>query len=113
MAQQSHSSYVVQYLFYDTLSARCQRGPLHCASSRARYTSKRMTEALKQAIDELSTLPPSAQERIGEQLLTHVEKIRALRSQLDTAATSLDRGGGREITIDDVIKRARARYGRA
>lgn len=72
-----------------------------------------MTEALKQAIDELATLPAPAQQRIGEELLAHVEKIRSLRSQLDTAAASLDRDGGREVTIDDVIKRARARYGRA
>jgi hypothetical protein len=72
-----------------------------------------MTETLKQAIDELATLPASAQQRIGEELIAHVEKIRALRSQLDTAASSLDSDGGREITIDDVIKRAHARYGRA
>jgi hypothetical protein len=72
-----------------------------------------MSEALKQAIDQLATLPASAQQKIGEELLTHVEKMRGLRSQLETAATSLDRDGGRAVAIDAVIKRARARYGRA
>jgi hypothetical protein len=72
-----------------------------------------MTNALKQAIQKVSELPPAAQERIGEELLLHVEKVRRLRSQLETAADSLDHNGGRVLKIADVIKRARARYGKA
>lgn len=92
---------------------------LHCAFSNLRYTfsivqpMKYMTNALKQAIQKVSKLPPAAQERIGEELLLHVEKVRRLRSQLETAADSLDHNGGRVLKIADVIKRARARYGKA
>jgi hypothetical protein len=72
-----------------------------------------MTKALKQAIQEVAELPPAAQERIGEELLLHVEKLRRLRSQIQTAARSLDHGGGRELKITGVIERARAQYGKA
>ena len=72
-----------------------------------------MPKTFKQAIEEVSTLPPAAQEKIGEDLLLHVEKVRRLRLHLETAAQSLDRGAGRELHLNDIIKRARARYGKA
>jgi hypothetical protein len=72
-----------------------------------------MPKTFKQAIEEVSTLPAAAQQKIGEDLLLHVEKVRRLRSHLETAALSLDRGQGRELHLNDIIKRARARYGKA
>lgn len=72
-----------------------------------------MTNALKEAIAEVTRLPAAAQEKIGEELLLHVDKLRRLRAKLDRGIQSLDRGEGREINIEDIIKRARARYGRA
>jgi hypothetical protein len=81
-----------------------------------RYTCRiadYMTNAFKQAIQGVAELLPAAQERIGEELLLHVEKLRRLRSQIQTAAQSLDHGGGRDLDITDVIERARAQYGNA
>lgn len=72
-----------------------------------------MTNALKEAIAEVTRLPAAAQEKIGEELLLHVDKLRRLRAKLDRGIQSLDRGEGREINIEDIIKRASARYGRA
>ena len=72
-----------------------------------------MTDTFKQAIEEISTLPAAAQDKIGADLLLHVEKVRRLRSHLETAAHSLERGEGRELHLSDIIKRARARYGQA
>ena len=72
-----------------------------------------MTNALKQAIEKMSQLPEAAQERIGEELLLHVEKVRRLRSKLDDAGRSLDHGGGQELRMSDVINARRARYGQA
>jgi hypothetical protein len=72
-----------------------------------------MTHALKQAIQKVEQLPPAVQERIGEELLLHIDKLRRLRSKLEAAAQSLDRGGGRLVHIRDVIKNARAQYGDA
>jgi hypothetical protein len=41
-----------------------------------------MIRVLKEAIDEVAALPESDQEQIGRELLLHVEKIRALRADL-------------------------------
>jgi len=72
-----------------------------------------MTNTFKQAIEEVSTLPAAAQDKIGEDLLLHVEKVRRLRSRLEKAAHSLNRGEGRELDLNDIVKRSRARYGKA
>jgi hypothetical protein len=71
-----------------------------------------MTKILENAIARVATLPPAAQEKIGEELLLHVEKVERLRAALDKGIQSLDRGEGREVNIQKVIKRARALYGR-
>jgi hypothetical protein len=57
-------------------------------------------------------LPPATLEKIGEELLLHVEKIEHLRAELDKEISSLDRGEGRPLEINDVIRRARSRYGK-
>ena len=72
-----------------------------------------MTNALKEAIAEVASLPKAAQDKIGEELLLHVEKIRELRGKLDTGIRSLDRGDSRELDIEDILERARAPYGEA
>jgi hypothetical protein len=72
-----------------------------------------MTNALKEAIKKVGTLPEAAQEKIGVELLLHVEKVRRLRGELDKGIRSLDRGEARELDINEVIKRARAHYGTA
>ena len=61
---------------------------------------------------KVASLPQAAQEKIGAELLIHVEKLRRLRAQLDVGIQSLERGEGRELSINDVIKRARAHHGR-
>jgi hypothetical protein len=72
-----------------------------------------MTNVLQEAIAEVERLPAAAQDKIGEELLLHVDKLRRLRAQLDKGMQSLARGEGREVHIDDVIIRARAQHGRA
>ena len=63
-------------------------------------------------MEEAANLPEAAQQKIGEDLMIHIEKLRRLRAKLDKGIASLERGEGRELDIEDVIKRARARYGR-
>ena len=72
-----------------------------------------MTKALKEAIAEIARLPEAAQEKIGEDILLHLDKLCRLRSKIEKGVQSLDRGEGREISIDDIIKRARAHHDRA
>ena len=62
-------------------------------------------------MSRVATLPAAAQEKIGEELLLHVEKVERLRAELEKGVQSLDRGEGRELDTEDAIKRARAQYG--
>jgi hypothetical protein len=70
-----------------------------------------MTKVMKQAIEEVSALPESDQENIGRQLLSHVEKLRRLRVEIDRGESSLDAGRGSELDIEAFVARARARRG--
>lgn len=69
-----------------------------------------MIKVLKEAMDQVAALPEADQEQIGRELLEHALKIRALRADLKAGIDSLDAGRSKELDIDDVIKRARARY---
>jgi hypothetical protein len=62
-----------------------------------------MVRTLEQAIAELERLPTEDQEQIGRTLLSHVEKLRALRVEVDKGLRSLDAGQGRESSIEDFI----------
>jgi hypothetical protein len=53
------------------------------------------------------------QEKIGRELLAHVEKLRSLRADLAKGIRSLDKGAGRKLDIEDVIRRARRRNAKA
>ena len=68
-----------------------------------------MTTALKKAVSAVETLPQADQENIARQMLTHVEKLQALRSDIDAGIRSLDEGKGQEVEIDNVIARMHAR----
>ena len=72
----------------------------------------RMMDVLKEAMQEVASLPRAAQEKIGEELMLHVEKLRRLRAKLDKGVASLAQGESRELDVEDVIKRARAEYGK-
>src|ERR1700674_5426676 len=65
-----------------------------------------MIKIMKEAIDEITALPESDQEIIGRQLLSHVEKLRRLRVEIDRGERSLDTGQGRELDIDAFVARA-------
>lgn len=73
--------------------------------------SLEMTNAFKTAIEEVESLPPADQELIGRELLSHVEKLRTLRADIDGGLRSLDAGQGEPLDIEEVIRRSRDRYG--
>ena len=72
-----------------------------------------MIDLLKQAVDAAATLPDADQQKIGHDLLVHVEKVRALRADLESGLRSLDAGQGKPVDIEDVIRRARAGRGQS
>lgn len=63
-----------------------------------------MVKSLEAAIAELGRLPAEDQEQIGRSLLSHVEKLRALRAEIDKGIASLDTGEGKESSIADFLR---------
>jgi hypothetical protein len=76
------------------------------------YTIEHMRKLLEEAVAKLETLPPAAQDQIGEKLLAHVNKVQHLWVELQKGLQSLAAGEGKELTMREVIKGARAQYGR-
>jgi hypothetical protein len=68
------------------------------------WYNARMVKTLEQAIAEVAALPDADQEQIGRKLLSHVEKLRRLREELDKGARSLDAGKGMEFSIEGFIR---------
>ncbi len=66
-----------------------------------------MVKTLEQAIAAVSSLSDADQEQIGRQLLTHIERIRKLRTELDQGVRSLDAGQGRELDIEAFLESKR------
>jgi hypothetical protein len=63
-----------------------------------------MVKTLEQAFAEVAALPEDDQEQIGRQLLSHVEKLRRLRTELDKGARSLDVGKGTTFSVEEFIR---------
>jgi hypothetical protein len=65
-------------------------------------------QTLEQAIAQLSRLPDADQEQIGRKLLSYVEKLNALRAEIDKGIRSLDAGRGSALDIEDFLRGRRA-----
>jgi hypothetical protein len=72
-----------------------------------------MVRTLEQAIAQISRLPDADQEEIGRKLLTHVEKLKALRTEIDKGMQSLDEGKGRALDLEDFLRDKNSRHGGA
>ncbi len=70
-----------------------------------------MVKTLEQAIAQISRLPDADQEQIGRKLLLHVEKLNALRREIDKGIHSLDAGKGRTLDIEDFLREKNSRNG--
>jgi hypothetical protein len=68
-----------------------------------------MVRTLEQAIAQLARLPEADQEQIGRKLLSHVEKLNALRADVDKGLRSLDAGEGRAVNIEDLLREKNSR----
>ena len=63
-----------------------------------------MTKLLEQAIEIVSTLPEADQDRIAKELIYYVDKLMALRADVEVGIRQLDAGEGRELNIDDLLR---------
>jgi hypothetical protein len=71
-----------------------------------------MVKTLEQAIAEVANLPVADQEQIGRKLLSHVEKLRQLRVEIDKGIRSLDAGEGRPLDIEAFLHDLNGGHGR-
>jgi hypothetical protein len=69
-----------------------------------------MVKTLERALAEISHLPAADQEEIGRRLLQHVEKLRALRADVDEGLRSLDAGEGEPLDIEAFIREANKKH---
>ena len=72
-----------------------------------------MVRTLEQAIAQISRLSDADQEQIGRKLLTHVEKLKALRTEIDKGMQSLDEGKGSALNMEDFLRDRNLRHGGA
>lgn len=72
-----------------------------------------MVRTLEQAIAQISRLPDSDQEQIGRKLLSHIEKLNALRAEIDKGIHSLDAGKGNALNVEDFLREKNSGRGRA
>jgi hypothetical protein len=77
------------------------------------YQAASMVRTLEQAIVLISRLPDADQEQIDRRLLSHVEKLDALRSEIDKGIGSLDADKGSALNIEDFLRGKNSRHGRA
>jgi hypothetical protein len=68
-----------------------------------------VTRLLERAIAEVERLSEADQEQIGRGLLSHMEKLRGLRAELDRGLRSLDAGRGKPLDSDSFIEEQHAR----
>ena len=71
-----------------------------------------MVKTLEQAIAEVTRLPAADQEQIGRKLLTHIEKLRQLRVDIDKGIRSLDTGEGKALSMEEFLRQANESDGR-
>ena len=62
-----------------------------------------IVKTLENAVAAASTLPEADQEEIGRQLLSHIEKLRLLRQEIDKGIRSLEAGEGKPLDIDEFL----------
>jgi hypothetical protein len=72
-----------------------------------------MVRTLEQAIAQISRLPDADQEQIGRKLLSHVERLTALRHEIDKGIQSLDAGKGSALSMEDFLREKNSRHGGA
>ncbi len=70
------------------------------------------TKVLREAIAKVEALPEADQDRIARELIDYLDKLKALRAEVQIGIRQLDAGEGKELDIEDVIRQAREEYGR-
>jgi hypothetical protein len=76
-----------------------------------------MMESLSQQLQKLQThrmpIKSRLEDRIGRRLLSHVEKLRQLRAEIDKGIRLLDAGVGAPLDVEEFLRHENERHSRA
>jgi hypothetical protein len=70
-----------------------------------------MNKTLDLAFSRAAALPEAAQERIGRDLLDHLDALSKLRAEIDAGLEELNAGLGEPLDVEDLIRQARTEDG--
>jgi hypothetical protein len=84
-------------------------GFVRCAAS---WYTLSMVKSLELAIAQVASLPDSDQDEIARRLLSHVDKLRQLRADVDQGIRSLDAGDSASPDIEEFLRQKNERHGR-
>jgi hypothetical protein len=70
-----------------------------------------MTSTLELAVAKVSQLSEAAQEVIGREILEWMEKLEALRADIQIGIDELDAGLGRELDIEEFLAERHREHG--
>jgi hypothetical protein len=71
-----------------------------------------MIKVLREAIAKVEALPEADQDRIARELLDYLNKLSALRADVEIGMRQIEAGESAELDIEEIIKRARDEHGR-
>jgi len=71
-----------------------------------------MTRVLREAITKVEALPEADQDRIARQLIEYLDRLNALRADIQEGIRQLDAGEGRELDIEEFLRELRAQHGK-
>jgi len=69
-----------------------------------------MVKSLELGIAEVANLPDADQEQIGRWLLSHIEKLRKLRAEVDKGIRALDQGEGKPLDVEEFLREKNEQY---
>lgn len=70
-----------------------------------------MIKVLREAIAKVEALPEAEQDRIARELIDYVDKLSALRADLDVGIRQLDAGEGRKLDINAFLQEMHEKNG--
>jgi hypothetical protein len=71
-----------------------------------------VTRSVELAFAALASLPERDQDRMGQQLLTYIERLLQLRAEIDKGSASFATDAGEALDIEDFLRRQNERHGR-
>lgn len=72
-----------------------------------------MTKVLREAIAKVEALPEAEQDRIAQELIDYLDKLSALRADIESGIKQLDAGEGKELDIEAFLREMHEQHRKA